>query len=124
MFMQIFLSRSHPPADMTLGLVHVKDSSCPSGEGWIDLEQALCHIFMYGRLAHSKLLRRLSHGHTVFYDIIRNLHRPLFNIILHIKTPHIHCFYNVCGGGLKLVHFFLPLYLELFINKYRCCRIF
>ena len=42
--MQIFLSRSHPAPDVTLGLVGVEDLAGLAGKGGVDLEKALGDI--------------------------------------------------------------------------------
>ena len=56
------------------------------------------HFYMYRRFTHPELLRRLSHCGLVLDDIVCDLHRPLFNIILQEKSPCTSCFYNLCRG--------------------------
>ena len=51
------------------------------------MEKAVCHILMYRTLTDSKLLRRLTHCRIVFYDIIRNVYRAFFDIILQGFPP-------------------------------------
>ena len=53
-----------------------------------------CYYHMYRTLTNPKLLRRLPHRGIVFNNIIGNIHRTLFDIILQEKTPQnifLHC---------------------------------
>lgn len=45
------------------------------------------HHYMYRTLTDSKFLRRLTHCRIVFYDIIRNVYRAFFDIILQGFPP-------------------------------------
>lgn len=67
-----------------------------------------CYNRMYRTLTHSKLLGRLPDSSSVFYNIVRDLYRPLLNIISH-KNPCMIVFYNLCRGILMYVFLFHPL---------------
>lgn len=102
MLMKILLSRSHPSPDVALGLVHVKHLSCFTGQGGIDLEEPFGHVLMYRTLADPKLLRRLPHRRAVLYNIIRNLHGSLFNIIFQ-KNPPANFIFTMYATGKKVM---------------------
>ena len=48
------------------------------GKGWVNLEDALCYIFMYRTLTNPKLLRRLPDCGIAVYDVIGNGYRGDF----------------------------------------------
>lgn len=96
--MQILLPCSKAAPDMTFGFVDIKHLSGFCRQGRIHLPQTLRHILMYRRFTHPKLLCRLPHCGLVLDDIVCDLHRPLFNIILQEKSPCTSCFYNLCRG--------------------------
>ena len=85
--MKILLSRSHPSPDMPLRLVHIQDFARLSRQCGVDLEEPFGNILMYRTLTDPKLLCRLSHSSTIFYNIICNLHGSLFNIIFQKNPP-------------------------------------
>ena len=80
---------------MALRFVHIEHFSRLTCKRWIDLKETLGYVFMYRTLANSELLRRLPHRRLILNNIIRNLHRALFDIIFH-KNPCIICLYNLC----------------------------
>ena len=98
MLMKILLSRSHPSPDVALGLV----LACFTGKGGIDLEEPFGHVLMYRTLADPKLLRRLPHRRAVLYNIIRNLHGSLFNIIFQ-KNPPANFIFTMYAAGKKVM---------------------
>ena len=85
--MQIFFPGRQAAPDMPLGLVHVQNSPGLSRETGIDMQQTLRHILVYRTLTNPELLRRLTHRRIVFYDIIRNVYRAFFDIILQGFPP-------------------------------------
>ncbi len=87
MLMQIFFPGRQAAPDMPLGLIYVQNLPGLSRETGINMQQAFCHILMYRTLTNSKLLRRLTHCRIVFYDIIRNVYRAFFDIILQGFPP-------------------------------------
>ena len=89
------------------------------------------HYHMYGTLAYSKLLRCLAHCRFMLNNIIRNLYRPLFNIIFHIKPLHslfLQCMQGrmaICGINIFKINFQFSealvtkilLFITLFFQK-------
>ena len=108
MLMQILLSRSHPSPDMPLRLIHIQHLSRFSRQGWVDLEEPFGDILMYRTLTDPKLLCRLSHSSTIFYNIIRNLHGSLFNIIFQ-KNPPANIVFTMYAGVFEV----MPVYSGL-----------
>ena len=100
--MQIFLSRSHPAPDVTLGFVGVEDFAGLAGKGGVDLEEALGDILMYRTLADPKLLRRLPHSRVIFNYIYSNLHGSLLNIIFQ-KNPPANIVFTMYAGEKKVM---------------------
>lgn len=47
---QILFLCGKPPADMTLGFIHIQHLPGLLRQGWIDLHEAIRYIFMYSAL--------------------------------------------------------------------------
>ena len=117
MLMQILLSRSHPAPDMPLRLIHIQHLPRFPGKGRVDLEEPLSDIFMYRTLTYSELLCGLSHRCIIFYNIIRNLHRSLFNIFLQ-KNPPANIVFTMYAGGKSLIHVLENMIIHNQCRKY------
>ena len=102
MLMKVFLSRSHPAPDMPLGFVRVQNLARFTGKGRVDLEEPFGNVLMYRTLADPKPLRRLPHRRAVLYNIIRNLHGSLFNIIFQ-KNPPANFIFTMYAAGKKVM---------------------
>ena len=87
MLMQIFFPGRQAAPDMPFGLIYVQNLPGLSRETGINMQQAFCNILMYRTLTDSKFLRCLPHCRIVFYDIIRNVYRAFFDIILQGFPP-------------------------------------
>ena len=109
MHMQIFLPGSKSATDVTFFFIHIQNLTRLSRQCRIDLDQPVCHIFMYCTLTDSKFFRRLSYCRFCFYYVMCNLHCTFFDIILQRKIPRRHRFYSVCGGFMWYV---LLIYLS------------
>ena len=124
--MQILLPCSKAAPDMAFGFVDIKHLPGFCRQGRIHLPQTLRHILMCGRddfeLFYFQQIHLRSipfhpvpdlpevsgkcprfrpcppHCGLVLDDIVCDLHRPLFNIILQEKSPCTSCFYNLCRG--------------------------
>ena len=98
MLMKILLFRSKSTTDMPFRLILIQHLPCLPRQCRIDLDQPVCHIFMYCTLTDPKFFRRLSYCRFCFYYVMCNLHCTFFDIILQRKIPRRHRFYSVCGG--------------------------
>lgn len=117
MLMQIFFSRCHSTSYMTLCFIHIKYFSCLTCKWWIDLLQTFCNIFMYRTLRHSKLFCRLPNCRLILNNIIRNLHRALFDIIFH-KNPLHSLFLQFMQGNKSICGLFLYFFISAKSSPY------
>ena len=126
----IFIPGSHPSANVPFLLVHIQDFSCLGCQGWIDVPQPVCQIFVHRTFADTKSSGSLPYGSIMFYDIMCHLYDPLFDgallirICFHTPLP-ILCLYIVCRRGafyLLLGDFYLfnlaPLSIHLLCSVF------
>ena len=101
MLVHIFIPGGHSSTNVSFLLVHIQDFSCLGCQGWIDVQQPVCQIFVYRTFADTKSSGSLPYGSIMFYDIMCHLYDPLFDgallirICFHTPLP-ILCLYIVC----------------------------
>ena len=78
----VLLPGSQPSPDMALGLVYVQYNPCLGSQPRIDVFQPVSYILMYRGFAYSKLLLRLPYRVIVVNDVIGDVYRTLFNILM------------------------------------------
>lgn len=102
MLMQILLSGSKSAPDMALRLICIKHPSGCQSQRWVDLNEPLCHIFMYCTLTNPKLLRSLPHSCIILYNIACDFHGSLFDILFQ-KAPPANVIFTMYAGRFLLI---------------------
>ena len=110
---QIFFPGSHPAADMTLLLVHVKNLSGAFSQRRIKLKQTLCNVLVDRTFAHLELPGGLADGCVVFNDVVGYGYSTFFYITFQGKISRKRCFYNVCRE-----HIIVCLIIQIINNSH------
>ena len=84
---QVLLAGGLTPADMSLGLIEIKDSLDPRGQVGVDLRESLGDILVDCALGDPEDPGRLPHRVLGPEDVVRDIEDSLPDVVLHPPPP-------------------------------------
>lgn len=84
---QIFFLCRHPAPNMTFWFIHIKDLSGLFCQCWVNLNESVSNVFMYGTFANPKSFGRLPNCGIVFDNITGDINCSFLNIIFQKNIP-------------------------------------